>query len=126
MEPQYRFCTSADGTRISFSTLGGGPRTPAIKVISWAGGQEWYWRSPGPRAVDWALAQDRCVVAFGRRGVGASQGSVEDLSLEARVADLRAVAEQLAFERFDLMAPRDGSAVALAYAARHPEHVRRL
>jgi len=122
MEPQYRFCTSADGTRISFSTLGGGRRTPAINVDSWAEVQERRWQYP----MEWTLARNRCIVAFDRRGVGASQRSVEDLSLEAHVADLRAVAEQLEFEHFDLWAGLDGSAVALAYAARYPEHVRRL
>ena len=126
MEPQYRFCTSADGTRISYSTLGGGRRTPAINVLSWAMVQEWEWRSPSARAIDWTLAQDRCVVLFDRRGVGASQRSVNDLSLEAQVADLRAVAEQLEFEHADLWGGFDGNVVALAYAARYPEHVRRL
>ncbi len=124
MEPQYRFCTSADGTRIAFSTLGGGHRTPAINVESWAMTQEGHWRHPAVRAVDWTLAQDRCFVAFDRRGVGGSQRSVEDLSLEAQVADLRAVAEQLEFERFDLLGGVD--AVALAYAATYPEQVRCL
>jgi len=126
MEPQYRFCTSADGTRISFSTLGGGRRTPAINVVSWAQVQEQVWQSPAARAVDWMLAQDRCVVLFDRRGVGASQRRVEDLSLEAHVADVRAIAEQLEFEHADLWGAFDGNAVALAYAARYPEQVRRL
>jgi pimeloyl-ACP methyl ester carboxylesterase len=126
MEPQYRFCTSADGTKISFSTLGGGRRTPAITVESWSLVQESAWWLPWVRMVDWTLAEDRCVVRYDRRGVGASQRNVEDLSLEAHVADLRAVAEQLEFERFDLFGGMDGTAVALACAARHPEHVRRL
>jgi class 3 adenylate cyclase len=126
MEPQYRFCTSADGTKIAFSTLGGGRRTPVISVVSWAQVQERDWRSPFARAALWPLAEDRCVVGFDRRGVGASQRSVEDLSLEAQVADLRAVAEQLEFELFDLAGVQDGNAVALAYAARYPEHVRRM
>lgn len=126
MEPQYRFCTSADGTRISFSTLGAGTRTPAINVESWAMSQEVHWHHPIARAIDGTLTQDRCIVAFDRRGVGASQRNVEDLSLEAHVADLRAVAEQLQFEHFDLFGGQDGNAVALAYAASYPEHVRHL
>jgi class 3 adenylate cyclase len=126
MEPQYRFCLSADGTRISFSTLGEGRRTPVINVGIWMSVQEGFWQSSGARAVDWALAQDRCVVAFDRRGMGASQRDVEDLSLEAHVADLRAVAGQLGVEQIDLVGVLEGNAVVIAYAAAYPEQVRRL
>ena len=126
MEPEYRFCTSADGTKIAFSTLGGGRRTPIVNVDSWAASQEWNWRQPTIRANDEAYAQDRYIVRFDRRGVGASQRSVEDLSLEAHVADLRAVVEQLNFDQIDLVGESDGNVVALAYAAGYPEQARRL
>ena len=33
MEPQIRFCTSADGTRIAYTTLGDGP--PVVYVSGW-------------------------------------------------------------------------------------------
>src|ERR1700694_6049156 len=102
MDPQYRFCTSADGTKIAYSTLGEGRRTPIVNVDSWAASQEWQWRQPSVQVVDGTSARDRYVVRFDRRGVGASQRNVEDLSLEAHVADLRAIVEQLEFEQFDL------------------------
>jgi hypothetical protein len=108
-----------DGTRISFSTLGGGDQTPAINVLSWAGVQEWQWGSHRSRAVDWTLAQDRCVVLFRLARRGRPAAKREDLSLEAHVADLRAVAEQLEFEHFDLFGGRTARE-ALAYAAGYP------
>ena len=61
-----------------------------------------------------------------RRGVGASQRDVEDVSLEAQLADLTAVIDGLRMERFDLIGREDGGALAIAYAADHPEQVGRL
>jgi class 3 adenylate cyclase len=66
------------------------------------------------------------VVLFDRRGVGGSQREVDDVSLEVQVADLTAVIDALRLERFDLMGVEDGAAVAVTYAAQHPERVSRL
>jgi class 3 adenylate cyclase/pimeloyl-ACP methyl ester carboxylesterase len=65
-------------------------------------------------------------VTFDRRGVGASRGEVDDLSLEAQVADISTVIDHLGLEQFDLWGVLDGAAVSAAYAARHPERVSRL
>ena len=72
------------------------------------------------------LAEGRMLVYPMRRGVGASQRDVEDVSLEAQLADLTAVIEGLRLERFDLMGREDGGALCVAYAADHPEQVGRL
>jgi class 3 adenylate cyclase len=61
-----------------------------------------------------------------RRGVGASQREVSDLSLEAQVGDLAAVADQLQLERFDLWGTYDGAPVSAVYAAQYPNRVSRL
>jgi class 3 adenylate cyclase len=61
-----------------------------------------------------------------RRGTGASQREVDDLSLEAQVADLSAVIDHLRLEQFDLLGWVDGASVAIAYAAQYPERVSKL
>jgi class 3 adenylate cyclase len=124
MEPQIRFCTSADGTHIGYATLGEGP--PLVQVGPWGGNQERDWRHPDCYAFLERLSRDRLYVAFDRRGVGASRAEVDDLSLEAHVADVTAVADHLGLERFDLWGIIDGAAVSVAYAAWHPERVSRL
>ncbi len=127
MEPQYRYCTSADGTRISFSTLGSGPLLTHIVVDGWGFTQEWVWQEGEVGfAFDRAIARDRSVVRFDRRGVGASQRDVDDISLDAHVADVRAIVEELGVEALDLQGVADGNPVAMAYAAQYPDAVRHL
>ena len=84
MEPQIRFCTSADGTRIAYATLGQGP--PLVQQTGWATSLEADWERPESRAWIEKLAQGRLLVMFDRRGLGTSQREVSDFSLEARTA----------------------------------------
>ena len=49
-----------------------------------------------------------------------------EFSFEAMVSDLEAVVEAANVERCDLLGISHGAAIAIAYAARHPERVRKL
>ena len=51
---------------------------------------------------------------------------MSDHSLEARVADLEAVADDAGLDRFTLLAMAQGGPVAIEYAVRHPERLTRL
>ena len=124
MEPQIRFCTSADGTRIGYATLGEGP--PLVIVPPWGGDVARDWGSPDCRPALESLSRGRLFATFDRRGVGASQREVDVFSLEAQVADVEAVVDHLGLERFDLWGTLDGAAISVAYAVEHPERVSRL
>jgi len=124
MEPQIRFCTSADGTRIAYATMGEGP--PLVCVPPWGGNLEGNWEDPDSRAFLESLSQRRLYVTFDRRGVGGSQREVDDFSLEAQVADVAAVVDHLRLERFDLWGLLDGAAVSVAYAVQNPQRLSRL
>jgi len=124
MEPQVRFCTSFDGVRIAYATLGEGP--PLVSVPAWGFNLELDWKHPNGHAFFEGLSRGRLHVAFDCRGVGASQRDVDDLSLDARVGDIAAVVDHLQLERFDLFGGLDGAAVSVAYAAQHPERVSRM
>jgi class 3 adenylate cyclase len=124
MEPQVRFCTSADGTRIAYATMGEGP--PLVCVPQWGANVEAIWGYPDSRAFLESLSRGRLFVSFDRRGVGGSQGEVDDFSLEAQVADVAAVVDHLKLERFDLWGMLEGAAISVAYAAQNPERVSRL
>src|SRR3990172_5778267 len=126
MERQIRYVTSADGTRIACSLYGDGAGTPILMVYGWPASDEMSWGSPGGRALFETLAPGRRLVGFDRRGMGASQREVEDLSLEAQIADLTAVADHLRLERFHLLDVSDGSAVSVAYAVQYPARVGRM
>jgi len=119
-----RFCTSFDGVRIAYATLGEG--SPLVNVPSWAFNLELGRKHPNGRAFSEELSRGRLYVTFDSRGVGGSQRDVDDLSLDARVRDVTAVVDHLQLERFDLFGCLDSSAVSIAYAAQHPERVSRM
>ena len=60
------------------------------------------------------------------RGCGLSDRDVQDISLEAFVRDLEAVADAAGFDRYALLGHSQGGAVAIEYAARHPQRVSHL
>jgi class 3 adenylate cyclase len=124
MEPQIRFCTSADGTRIAYQIAGEGP--PLLSVSSWGSNAELEWEDPASRECSERLGFRRRTVRVARRGADASQRDVQDISLDAQVSDVAAVADGLGLESFDLVGHVDGGIVATAYAAQNPERVRRL
>ena len=60
------------------------------------------------------------------RGCGLSDRAVKDLSFDANLRDLEAVADAAGLKRFVLLGCCQGSGLAIAYAARHPERVSNL
>ncbi len=124
MELQTRFCTGPDGVRIGHATLGAGQ--PLVIVGPWGASMEHNWEYPAGRTAMEDLSASRRLVVFDRRGVGTSQRDVEDFSLEAQVADLTAVIDNLELERVDLWGQLDGAAISVAFAVRHPRRVRKL
>ena len=125
MEQRIGFCTSADGTRISYATYGEPGGRPILATHAWTVVQE-ITRSAARSKYYEELTSDRQLIAFDRRGIGASQRDVDDVGLAAQLADLGAIADDAGFETFDLAGMGDGAAVAAVYAARHPERIARL
>jgi len=124
MEQRIRFCRSRDGIQLAYATSGEGP--PLVKVANFLTHLEYDWRSPVVRPFLLELNRGRTLVRYDPRGCGLSDRNVEDLSLDAWVADLEAVVEAAGVERFPLFAHSQGGAIGIAYAARHPERVSRL
>jgi pimeloyl-ACP methyl ester carboxylesterase len=116
-----RFCTSADGVRIAYATSGTGP--PLVKPANWMTHLEYDWESPVWRHWLRALSEENTLVRYDERGNGLSDWNVADLGFEAWVRDLETVVDDLKLERFPLLGISQGCAVAIAYAARHPERV---
>src|SRR5690606_23083357 len=73
-----------------------------------------------------ALGSRRTLIRYDERGCGLSDHDVTDFSFDAWVRDLEAVVDAQGLERFPLLGISQGCAVAVAYAARHPERVERL
>ena len=119
-----RFARSADGVGIAYAVHGSGP--PLLIDACWLSHLQFDWQSPVWRHYLVELGQIATVIRYDERGHGLSDRGVTDHSLEARVADLEAVADDAGFERFALMAMAQGGPVAIEYAARHPERLTRL
>ena len=66
------------------------------------------------------------MIRYDKRGTGLSDWDVADLSFEARVRDLGAIADALGLDHFELLGISEGGATAAVFAARHPERVASL
>ncbi len=121
---RVRFCRSADGTRIAYAVHGHGP--PLLLDACWLSHLEYDWQSPVWRHYLVELGRVATVVRFDERGHGMSDRDTTDFSLERRIEDLEAVADNAGLGRFALMAMAQGGPVALHFVHRHPDRVARL
>jgi pimeloyl-ACP methyl ester carboxylesterase len=121
---QIRFCTASDGVRIAYATTGKGPSI--VRAAHWLTHIEFDWSSPVWQHWLAELSLDRTLVRYDGRGCGLSDWDAADLSFEAWVGDLEAVADAARLTRFALLGISRGGAIAIAYAARHPERASHL
>ena len=123
-EQTVRYCTARDGTRLAWSAVGEGP--PLVKTANWLNHLEHDWKSPLWRHWMGEFLNDRCLVRYDERANGLSDWDTPEISFDAFVDDLASVVDCAGLDRFDLLGISQGAAVAIAYAVRHPERVRRL
>ncbi len=122
---QIGYCTTSDGVRIAYGTVGKGP--PVVIALGWLSDLERGSTSPTYNsAFLMPIAARHLVVQYDGRGFGRSDRGFKDYSLEPRVRDLEAVVDALKLKRFALYGLSSGGPAAIAYAARHPERVTRL
>ena len=124
MEPEMRFCTGADGTRIAYATYGEPAARALVNVQAFETAQEASWAKLW--GVYEGLSSGHRLITFDLRGVGSSQRDVDDLAMPLQVDDVTAVVDQLRLESFDLIGVGRSGALAAAYAVEHPERVGRL
>jgi class 3 adenylate cyclase len=124
MEQHIRFCTSSDGTRIAYATVGQGP--PVVRIRPWFTHLEFEWENPMWRSSIDRLSARHLLIRHDGRGMGLSDHRVSDYSPEAQVRDLEAVVDALGLERFALYGVSQGGATSITYAVRYPERVSHL
>jgi len=122
--PPLRYCMSADGVQLGYALGGNGP--PLVKVANWINHLEYDWQSPIWRPVFRTLSAYRQLMRYDSRGVGLSDWNVSDFAFPHLVADLETVVGAAKLERFALLGISQGAAIAIDYAARHPERVSHL
>jgi class 3 adenylate cyclase len=125
MEPRIQYAQTKDGVSIAYCVMGEG--RPLVIMTGWPFCHlEAEWRVPTYRLSHERHAERTRLVRYDPRGSGLSQRDVDDLSLDARVLDLEAVADHLALDTLDLMGYGAAGHVAVTYAVRHPDRVAHL
>jgi len=118
------FTRAKDGTRIAWARIGSGP--PLLKAANWLNHLELDWDSEVWSPLFQELARDHTLLRYDERGNGMSDWDVVDLGFDSFVTDLESVVEESGAERFPLLGLSQGAAVAIEYAARHPDRVSHL
>jgi pimeloyl-ACP methyl ester carboxylesterase len=124
MAQQIRFCRTSEGGRLAYGSDGAGPlllRAPYYLHHLELDARCEVWR---PYIEEFTRAHS--LVRHDQRGFGLSDTTPQEQTLEAWVSDLEAVADAAGAERFALFGMCYGGAVAVEYAARHPERVSHL
>ena len=123
LRQEIHFCQASDGTTLAYSVTGDGP--PLVKAANWLNHLEADLASPIWRHWIRALTTLRSVWRYDERGNGLSDWNAP-LHFDAFVDDLESVVDAAGLDRFDLLGISQGAAVAIAYAVRHPERVRKM
>lgn len=118
------FCRGADGVRLAYAVAGDGP--PLVRAANWMTHLGYDIESPVWRHWVRDLARAHTFIRYDERGCGLSDWEAVDFTFEDWVQDLESVVEALGLERFPLLGLSQGGAVAVSYAARHPERVSHL
>jgi pimeloyl-ACP methyl ester carboxylesterase len=122
MEPPIQYARTSDGVDIAYYAIGNG--APLIYPVPFSHLAH-EWRQPDLR--DWfeRLAASRRLIRFDRRGVGLSDhGGTSPPDLAVR--DIEAIARKEGLEQFALMGQAYSAAIAILYAAQHPDAVSHL
>ena len=124
--PEIGKTFETDGVTIWYEVRGAGEATPLFIVNGGPGFDHAYVHLGDP--VWNKFEQDRRVVFYDQRGNGRSSELKpgQSCTLADQIADLDALHKQLGIDKIDLLGHSWGGYLVMAYAARHPEHIRHL
>lgn len=119
-----QFCRAQDGTTLAYAVTGSGP--PIVKAANWLTHLEFDWTSPIDSHQIVGMSQHNTLLRYDGRGNGLSDWDTTELTFDTMVSDLETVIDAAGFDRFALLGLSQGAAVAIDYAARHPDRVSHL
>jgi class 3 adenylate cyclase len=125
--PETRYAKTTDGVHIAYQTLGQGP--PDLVLVTSFLNVEQIWRWDLAASFLRRLATFSRLLLFDRRGTGLSDHIVEgvrQLTLEARMDDIRALMDSTASERAVLLGIVNGFPLSAMFAATYPERTAAL
>jgi len=118
------FCKTRDGINLAVAIVGAGP--VLVRTTHWLSHIEYDWHSPITAPFLRSLARSSRFIRYDGRGIGLSDRTVPKISFATFQIDLAAVVDSLQLERFALLGTSQGAAIAINYAARHPQRVSKL
>lgn len=121
---QIRFCKTLDGVKIAYAT--GGRGLPLVKTPNWLNHLELDPKSPVWRSWIAQMSLTCRLIRYDARGCGLSDRDIDPGSFATNCLDLEAVVDALGLKRFALFGASQGAAIAIDYAARHPDRVSHL
>jgi class 3 adenylate cyclase len=124
MGPEVRYCTTTDAVRIAYTVTGTGPplvfaMEPVVSHV------QLEWAHPVFGRLMAELTRHNTLIRYDTRGSGASD-RVQPSSVEHLLLDLEAVLARVGLDAFALAAVQALSPLALTFAARHRDRVKRL
>lgn len=124
LSQRVQFTTSADGTQIAWASVGEG--YPVLKAPNYLNHIEYEWTNKfwGPFLSKFASQNQ--LVRFDQRGNGLSDWDVDQISMDAMIEDMEAVADAAGLEQFALFGISQGAAFSVRFAERHPDRVKCL
>ncbi len=120
--PRVQTARTTDGVSIAYASTGDGPPLvlmPSLPLGNFVG----EWQVPVHRDAYQRIADDLRLIQYDSRGSGHSQRDVSNITPEAMLRDLDAVADAAGVERFALFGMYLASTYAISYTLAHPERV---
>jgi pimeloyl-ACP methyl ester carboxylesterase len=118
------FTRAADGIRLAYAVAGQGP--PLVRAANWMTHLGYDIESAVWKHWVRDLAAGHTFIRYDERGCGLSDWEAGEFTFDDWVRDLESVVEAVGLQQFPLLGVSQGGAVAVAYAARHPERVSKL
>jgi pimeloyl-ACP methyl ester carboxylesterase/class 3 adenylate cyclase len=123
--PQTRYTLVGDGY-VAYQTVGAGT-LDAINLAGWISDVQAQWQQPQMARFLNRMASFTRLICFDRRGHGMSDPiDLNDLTLDQWMEDVRAVMDAAGSERAALLGWSEAGALAILYAATHPERTSAL
>ena len=124
MQPDIRYAQSS-GAAIAYQVVGDAD-TDLVFVPDFGSNLVYGWQSPHWRNFYERLAREFRLILFDKRGTGVSDRHGEFATLETRMEDVGAVLDAVGSSEAVILGSNDGCAMAVLYAATHPERTKAL
>lgn len=124
MPPETRYARSGE-LHIAYQVVGEGP-IDLVWVPGWISNIDHYWTEPAIERYFRRLAAFSRLILFDRRGTGLSDPVLRAPTLEEQMDDVVAVMDAAGSEKAAFYAQLEGGAMAVMFAASHPERTTAL